>query len=59
MARSVLIDPPVGPYSPPEEIRAWIEELEERLEDVEEKEDRQAHREAIERAQRWMRESVG
>lgn len=25
----ILIDPPVGPYSPPDDIRAWIAELRE------------------------------
>ena len=26
---ALLIDPPVGPWDPPDEIRAWIERLEE------------------------------
>lgn len=48
-----LIDPPVGPYSPPERIRAWIR-------DLEALQPRDANvRQALEDARRWLRSRPG
>ena len=51
---AMIIDPPVTPYSPPEEIRKWREHLATRLEEVTDPEDKAAFRRAIERADRML-----
>lgn len=43
------IDPPVGPYSPPDDIRRWIKELES-MPDSEEV------RSSIDEATRWLKQ---
>ncbi len=44
-----LIDPPVTPFSPPHEIKAWIKELETVLLPHD------GHREALNFAREWLR----
>lgn len=51
MAR--LIDPPVTPYSPIEDLRAWVVQLEEMLRDADD-DDRRHIELSLEDARRWV-----
>lgn len=53
----VLIDPPVSAFSPPEEIRAWIDELRSRasLEEFQFPEGRKSLDLALAEAEGWLK----
>lgn len=55
----LLIDPPVNPFSPSDEIVAWIAELEELAQrpEYEEKGPREQIRSAMAQARGWLRTS--
>jgi hypothetical protein len=55
----LLIDPPVTAFSPPEQIAAWIAELEQlaRLPEYGEKRPRKQIRSALAQAREWLRTS--
>jgi hypothetical protein len=55
----VFIDPPVGPFSPPEEIRAWIQELKSRAsrEEFQYREGRESLDLALAEAHGWLERS--
>lgn len=58
MSQRVIVDPPVGPFSEPAEIRAWVTQLEKWLAQSEQ-EDAHIYREAIEEAKGWLERSAG
>jgi hypothetical protein len=55
----LLIDPPVSPFSPPEQITAWISELEQLAQRPEyaERRPRKQLRAALAQARSWLRTS--
>jgi hypothetical protein len=55
----LLIDPPVNPFSPSDEIVAWIAELEELAQrpEYQEKAPREQIRSSMSQARRWLRTS--
>lgn len=57
----LLIDPPVTAYSPPDQIAAWIAELEQlaRLPEYDETGPRKQIRSAMTQARSWLRTSKG
>ena len=59
MAQTLIIDPPVAPFSKPEAIRAWILELRKLRKKVVEREDVEAVDREIARAQEWLDEARG
>lgn len=54
-----LIDPPVSPFSPPEKIRKWVEELRgwRSLPEFQDPENRDRLEEALSEAESWLDES--
>jgi hypothetical protein len=55
----VFIDPPVGPFSPPEEIRVWIDEFKSResREEFQYPEGRESLDLALAEAEGWLERS--
>ena len=54
MSQNVIIDPPVHPYSAPDELRAWLHELEEKRAGLEGETELEVVEKALEDARRWL-----
>jgi hypothetical protein len=56
-----LIDPPVSPYSPPEKISAWVDELRgwRKLPEFQDPENRERLEDALSEAENWLKGGRG
>lgn len=56
-----LIDPPVSPYSPPEKISAWVDELRgwRMLPEFQDPENRERLEDALSEAENWLKARRG